>query len=87
MAAPRTLQAIAEDRIVPRVLGARLGSPTEPRVGVLVSTVIAIAIIWIGDLNIVAPIITMFFLNTYGMTNLGAGIEKPGGESQLSTTH
>ena len=75
VAAPRTLQAIAKDRIVPRVLGARLGSPTEPRMGVLVSTVIAIAIIWIGDLNIVAPIITMFFLNTYGMTNLGAGIE------------
>ena len=76
VAAPRTLQAMALDGIVPRVLGARLGSRTEPRVGVLVTAAVAFAIIWAGDLNVVAPIITMFFLNTYGMTNLVAGIEK-----------
>ena len=76
VAAPRTLQAMALDGIVPRVLGSRLGSRTEPRVGVLVTAAIAFAIIWAGDLNVVAPIITMFFLNTYGMTNLVAGIEK-----------
>ena len=76
VAAPRTLQAMARDGIVPRVLGSRLGSRTEPRVGVLVTAAIAFAIIWAGDLNVVAPIITMFFLNTYGMTNLVAGIEK-----------
>lgn len=76
VAAPRTLQAIAQDGVVPRILGSRMGSPTEPRVAVLVSGVIAIAVIWAGDLNFVAPIITMFFLNTYGMTNLVAGIEK-----------
>ena len=76
VAAPRTLQAMANDGIVPRVLGSRLGSPTEPRVGVLITLCIAFAVIWAGDLNVVAPIITMFFLNTYGMTNLVAGIEK-----------
>jgi len=76
VAAPRTLQAMANDGIVPRVLGSRLGSPTEPRVGVLITACIAFAVIWAGDLNVVAPIITMFFLNTYGMTNLVAGIEK-----------
>ena len=76
VAAPRTLQAMALDGIVPRVLSARLGSRTEPRVGVLVTAAVAFAIIWAGDLNVVAPIITMFFLNTYGMTNLVAGIEK-----------
>ncbi len=76
MAAPRTLQAIARDRIVPRVLAAQLGSPTEPRMAVLLTTAIALAVIWAGDLNFVAPIITMFFLNTYGMMNLVAGIER-----------
>ena len=76
VAAPRTLQAMASDGIVPRALGSRLGSRTEPRLGVLISTGIAFAVIWAGDLNVVAPIITMFFLNTYGMTNLVAGIEK-----------
>jgi amino acid transporter len=76
MAAPRTLQAIARDGVVPGVLAHQMGSPTEPRLAVLLSTLIAIAIIWAGDLNFVAPIITMFFLNTYGMTNLVAGIER-----------
>ncbi len=76
VAAPRTLQAMANDGIVPRALGSRLGSRTEPRVGVLITAGIAFAVIWAGDLNVVAPIITMFFLNTYGMTNLVAGIEK-----------
>ncbi|MFZ1753329.1 MAG: hypothetical protein WBO46_15660 [Caldilineaceae bacterium] len=76
VAAPRTLQAIALDRVVPRFLGSRMGSSTEPRMAVLVSTAIAVVIIWAGDLNFVAPIITMFFLNTYGMMNLVAGIEK-----------
>lgn len=76
LAAPRTLQAVAYDAIVPRWLGNRLGSQTEPRVAVLVTGVIAGLTIWSGDLNAVAPIITMFFLNTYGMVNLAAGIEK-----------
>ena len=76
MAAPRTLQAIAKDDVLPRALASQLGSPTEPRLAVLVSGAIAVVVIWAGDLNFVAPIITMFFLNTYGMTNLVAGIER-----------
>lgn len=76
LAAPRTLQALAHDHIVPRFLAKQLGSETEPRMGVLVTFVIAITVILMGNLNFVAPIITMFFLNTYGMTNLAAGLEK-----------
>ena len=76
LAAPRTLQAIAHDSVVPRSLASRLGSRTEPRAAVLVTGFVAIGVIWLGDLNTVAPIITMFFLNTYGMVNLVAGIEK-----------
>jgi amino acid transporter len=76
LAAPRILQALSFDRVVPRTFGSRLGSATEPRVAVLITTAIAIVIIWMGDLNFVAPIITMFFLNTYGMVNLTAGLER-----------
>jgi amino acid transporter len=75
MAAPRTLEAISHDRVIPGWFMNRLGSATEPRLAVLFSAAIAFGIIWAGDLNFVAPIITMFFLNTYGMTNLVAGIE------------
>lgn len=76
LAAPRTLQAIANDNVVPRWMASRMGSPTEPRMAVLLTALIAIGIIWLGDLNFVAPIITMFFLNTYGMVNLAAAIER-----------
>ncbi|MGB0385886.1 MAG: amino acid permease [Ardenticatenaceae bacterium] len=76
LAAPRTLQAIALDGVVPKWMAAQLGSPTEPRMGVLITSAIAIAVILAGDLNAVAPIISMFFLNTYGMVNLVSAIEK-----------
>jgi len=76
LAAPRTLQAIANDAVVPAWVAGRMGSRTEPRAAVLITGVIALIVIWAGELNVVAPVITMFFLNTYGMVNLVAGIEK-----------
>ncbi|MCA9989043.1 MAG: hypothetical protein KDE59_32280, partial [Anaerolineales bacterium] len=76
LAAPRTVEAIANDGVLPRWVAARLGSPTEPRMGVLITGLIALVVIWSGDLNFVATIISMFFLNTYGMINLAAGIER-----------
>ncbi len=76
VAAPRVLQALANDRVVPGWMAGQMGSPTEPRVAVLATTVIAASVIWLGDLDFVAPIITMFFLNTYGVTNLGAAVEQ-----------
>ncbi len=76
LAAPRTLQAISRDRVVPSWLASEMGSPTEPRAAVLITGIVAVFVIWMGNLNFVAPIITMFFLNTYGMVNLVAGIER-----------
>ena len=76
IAAPRTLQALAKDRVVPRWIGHQMGSATEPRMAVIVTSFIAVSIIWMGDLNFVAQIIAMFFLNTYGMVNLAAATEK-----------
>jgi len=76
LAAPRILKALAMDGVVPRLLGHQLGSATEPRMAVVLTTLIALAVIWMGNLDFVAPIITMFFLNTYGMINLTAGLER-----------
>ena len=76
LAAPRTLQAVSADRVVPRWMAGQMGSPTEPRAAVLLTGAVAVAVIWMGDLDVVAPVITMFFLNTYGMVNLVAAIEK-----------
>jgi amino acid transporter len=76
LAAPRTLQAIANDEIVPKFMASNMGSKTEPRMAVLVTGLIALVVIWAGNLNAVAPVISMFFLNTYGMVNLTSTIEK-----------
>ncbi|WP_457567474.1 amino acid permease [Desulfurobacterium sp.] len=79
--APRTLQALAFDGIVPSMLAATLGSKKEePRAGILITYAIAQGILFLGSLNLVASIITMFFLITYAVTNLAAtlyGLLKP----------
>lgn len=77
-AAPRTLQALAHDRVVPAWLGCSLSRQTvrEPHVALLVTGAIAEGCVLIGDLNLIAPIISMFFLATYGTLNLVAGIER-----------
>jgi amino acid transporter len=75
LAAPRTLKALAMDRIAPTWFESKLGSATEPRAAILATAAIAISVIWMGDLNFTAKLISMFFLNTFGMLNLTAGLE------------
>ena len=76
LTAPRTLQALAGDGLVPRVFGRSGGKNNEPVVGLLITAVLAEAGILLGDLNFIAPILTMFFLATYGLTNLACGLER-----------
>lgn len=76
VAAPRTLQALARDRVVPRIFARGHGKQAEPRVALLLTFIIAEACILLGDLNLIAPVISMFFLTTYGMVNLAAGLER-----------
>ncbi len=76
LGAPRTLQALALDGVFPRFLARNSGPKKEPRTALVVSVALAAACILLGDLNIVAPIISMFFLATYGMVNFVAGIER-----------
>ncbi len=69
--APRTLQALGKDDIIPInfankwISYGRKGS-NEPINASLVTCVIAFVIISIGDINFVAQIISMFFMITYG---------------------
>ncbi|MEZ5978544.1 MAG: amino acid permease [Planctomycetota bacterium] len=77
MGAPRILQAFARDRILP-VLGpfARgSGAANEPRRATVLTFAIAQACILLGDLNAIAPIITMAFMITYGTLNLATFTE------------
>ncbi|TVQ27375.1 MAG: Na-K-Cl cotransporter [Spirochaetaceae bacterium] len=75
MAAPRTLQALGIDRIAPAVFERGVGRTQEPIVALGLTVTIATAAILLGSLNAVAEVLTMFFLTTYGVLNLSAGME------------
>ena len=78
LGAPRILQALARDRVLPRwmrFLGKGSGPNDEPRVGTSVTLAVVIAAVCIGDLNLIAPVLTMFFLTTYMVLNISAAIE------------
>lgn len=71
MIAPRTLQALAKDNVLPipglnRLMKTGVGKTQEPIPATLVSGVIALVFVAIGELNFIAQILTMFFLVTYG---------------------
>lgn len=79
LGAPRVLQALARDGVLPkwlRWLGRGDGDDDSPRVGTVLTLVVALIAVYFGNLNIIAPILTMFFLTTYGVLNVTAGIEQ-----------
>ena len=71
LGAPRILQSLAADRIFPFLVPFAKGSgPTaNPRRGVLLSAGIAYATVAWGQLNLIAPVVSMFFLISYGLLN------------------
>ncbi len=77
MGAPRILQALARDHIFPRLkpFAKGAGTTNEPRNAVVLTFLIAEAGILLGDLNAIAPVITMFFMVTYGTINLACFYE------------
>ena len=79
LGAPRVLQALARDNVLPRSLSF-LGKGTplddEPRIGTAVTFAIAILTVYLGNLNAIAPVLSMFFLTTYGILNIAAGVER-----------
>ncbi|MFC1669656.1 Na-K-Cl cotransporter [Spirochaetota bacterium] len=70
LAAPRTLQALANDGILFKFLARGRGVNNEPVIAILLTCVFTIGVIMMGDINIIAPVLTMFFLITYGTINL-----------------
>ncbi len=76
LGAPRILQALALDGVGPAILGTGSAKTNEPRAAVAATFVIAEIGILVGDLDLVARVLTMFFLTTYGMLNLACGLER-----------
>uniref|UniRef100_A0A7E4ZXP3 Solute carrier family 12 member 2 n=1 Tax=Panagrellus redivivus TaxID=6233 RepID=A0A7E4ZXP3_PANRE len=68
---PKIFQAVCHDRLFPYIgsFGRGYGPNGEPRRAYLLVFAIACAVILIGDLNAIAPIISNFYLCTYALTN------------------
>ncbi len=77
LGAPRILQSLASDRIFPFLLPFAKGEgvSNNPRRGVLLAGGIAIMTIGLGNLNVIAPIVSMFFLISYGLLNYATYFE------------
>jgi len=71
LGAPRILQSLAKDKIFlflnPFAHGS--GETGNPQRGVLLSAVIAFATIALGELDLIARLVSMFFLISYGLLN------------------
>ena len=76
LAAPRVLQAIAQDKAAPRVFARGWGDANEPRAAAALVFAIAAAALAAGDIDVLAPVLTMFNLTVYGLLNVCAGAEE-----------
>jgi amino acid transporter len=79
LGAPRILQAITRDNILPRglrFLGFGAGEHDEPRIGTFVTLALVLTVVALGDLDSIAPILTMFFLATYAVVNTVSAVER-----------
>lgn len=73
---PRILQAISKDRITPKFFARGQGINNEPRNALLFTFLIAEIGILIGELDMIAAIVTMFYIAAYGFINLAFALEK-----------
>jgi amino acid transporter len=77
LGAPRILQALAKDRVFTSLsfFSVGAGASGNPRRAVLLTGLIAFAMIAAGGLNTIARIVSMFFLISYGLLNYATYVE------------
>ena len=80
LGAPRTLQALAKDQIANHRVRSWVSSEIGLRSALALSAGIALVAVYLGDLNAVAQVVTMFFLTVYGTINIVAGLETLSGD-------
>uniref|UniRef100_A0AAR2IJB0 Solute carrier family 12 member 2 n=1 Tax=Pygocentrus nattereri TaxID=42514 RepID=A0AAR2IJB0_PYGNA len=71
VSAPKVFQALCKDNIYPglRIFAKGYGKNNEPLRGYVLTFFIGLAFILIAELNIIAPIISNFFLASYALIN------------------
>ncbi|AFG36313.1 amino acid permease [Spirochaeta africana] len=79
LTAPRTLQALIADNVMPRQTGFlgrdfRAGG-SEPRIAALLTFAITTGVIWSGDISFISMVVGICFLVVYGWVNFAAFLE------------
>ena len=72
---PRILQAMSVDKVTPRFFAKGRGENNEPVNALLLVFLIAEAGILIGELDVIARVVSMFYLTAYGFINLSFFLE------------
>jgi amino acid transporter len=72
---PRILQAMSVDKVTPRFFAIERGKNKEPVNALILVFFIAEAGILIGELDIIARVVSMFYLTAYGFINISFFLE------------
>jgi len=75
LGAPRIIQAMSIDKVTPKLFGFGKGKNNEPVNAILLVFMIAEAGILIGELDIIARVVSMFYLTAYGFINISFFLE------------
>tara|TARA_R110001583_G_scaffold171551_2_gene325169 strand:+ start:4181 stop:6364 length:2184 start_codon:yes stop_codon:yes gene_type:complete len=72
---PRILQAMSIDKVTPKIFRKGKGKNNEPVNALFLVFVIAEAGILIGELDVIARVVSMFYLTAYGFINISYFLE------------
>ncbi|NND78802.1 MAG: amino acid permease, partial [Maribacter sp.] len=72
---PRILQAMSKDKVTPTIFGKGRGANKEPINALFLVFIIAEAGILIGELDVIARVVSMFYLTAYGFINISYFLE------------
>lgn len=90
MTAPRTVQALARDRVLPKPLWFLAKdfrkSGEEPRWATVLVFLIVLPIIWSGDITFSSMVVGICFLVAYGSINFAAFLERISGNPSFRPT-
>lgn len=84
VSAPKVFQALCKDKLYPGIewFAKGYGKNNEPMRGYILTFILSVAFILIGELNTIAPLISNFFLAAYTLINFStfhASLAKPVG--------
>ena len=74
LGAPRMLQMISEDGVMPEIFSRAYGKQQEPRYAIIAVFAVALVLTVLTTIDQILPILTMICLLTYGTLNLSAGL-------------